>query len=230
MNIREIRGNRKPLAGKMSKIGAEIIRLGSYKAKHMTTGNWDFKFPKRDGTVSVVSSAQSNRIGNLKPNQFNPLIYKSNKPLGPPLVLDKKMKKKRVKTNSVNPANTTAILAARTFQSPDLDQDNLNVSFDNRDVGRRSVFDTMMNSTTARGVFECQRSPERDSLLAAVKERRRNRILTKTTRDMTEQKRSYIGRLDPIDFKRLENPVVFPNEKNEFMNPEPSKLMKKLLI
>lgn len=56
----------------------------------------------------------------------------------------------------------------------------------------------------------------------------------KTTRDMShlshEPKRSFIGRLDPIDFKRLNNPVQFPNEKNEFMNPEPSKLMKNLLI
>jgi len=52
----------------------------------------------------------------------------------------------------------------------------------------------------------------------------------KTTRDMSEPKRSYFGKLDPIDHKKCENPVVFPNEKNEFMNPEPSKLMKKLLI
>lgn len=232
MNIHEVKGNGKPLAGKMSKIGAEIIRIGSYKAKHMTTGNWDFKFPKRNGTVSEVSSAQSNRIGNLKPTLFNPLIYQPKKPLGPPLALDRKMRKKKIKTNSNN-VNTSALLAARTFQnSPELD--NINVNYD---TGRKSVFDIdnfNQNSPGARatrGVFECQRSPERDELLATVKERRRNRILMKTTRDMShEPKRSYVGRLDPIDFNRLENPSIFPNEKNEFMNPEPSRLMKKLLI
>ena len=47
---------------------------------------------------------------------------------------------------------------------------------------------------------------------------------------MSEPKRSYFGKLDPIDHKKYEKPSVFPNEINEFMNPEPSRLMKKLLM
>lgn len=29
--------------GKLSKIGDEILKIGSYKAKHLVTGNWQFK-------------------------------------------------------------------------------------------------------------------------------------------------------------------------------------------
>jgi len=46
------------------------------------------------------------------------------------------MRKKKIKTNSNN-VNTSALLAARTFQnSPELD--NINVNYD---TGRKSVFD-----------------------------------------------------------------------------------------
>ena len=67
--------SQQPLAGKMSNIGDQIIRLGSYKAKHLVTGNWDFKFPKPDGTVDTLSSANSRRTGNIKVTQFNPRVY-----------------------------------------------------------------------------------------------------------------------------------------------------------
>ena len=59
----------------MSNIGDGIIRLGSFKAKHLITGNWDFKFPKPDGTVDTLSSAHSRRTGNVKVTQFNPREY-----------------------------------------------------------------------------------------------------------------------------------------------------------
>lgn len=59
----------------MSDIGEEILRLGSYKSKHLVTGNWDFKFAKADGTVSTLSSANSRRTSNIKPTSFNPFSY-----------------------------------------------------------------------------------------------------------------------------------------------------------
>ena len=69
----------RPLAGKISHIGDEIIRLGSYKAKHLVTGNWDFKFPKPDGTIDTLSSAHSRRTSNIKVTQFNAREYQPSR-------------------------------------------------------------------------------------------------------------------------------------------------------
>lgn len=79
IKINEVAMSKDPLAGKMTNIGHEIIRLGSYKAKHLVTGNWDFKYPKGDGKLSTVSSANSRRTGNIKVTSYNPHDYKPSK-------------------------------------------------------------------------------------------------------------------------------------------------------
>ena len=84
----------------MSNIGEEIIRLGSFKAKHLVTGNWDFKFPKPDGTVSTVSSANSHRTANIKPTDYNPFDYVPKEPTLP--VREKSNRKRKSKLNKYN--------------------------------------------------------------------------------------------------------------------------------
>ena len=40
--------------GKLSKIGDEILKIGSYKAKHLVTGNWQFKQYNADGSIRAL--------------------------------------------------------------------------------------------------------------------------------------------------------------------------------
>lgn len=46
INILNYKKEDKPLAGKLTQIGQQILMIGSQKAKFICTGNWDFKFPK----------------------------------------------------------------------------------------------------------------------------------------------------------------------------------------
>ena len=75
----------------MSEIGEEILRLGSFKAKYLVTGNWDYKFAKADGTVSTLSSANSRRTANMKPTSFDPFSYQPKK-LPNPIIDPRKRK------------------------------------------------------------------------------------------------------------------------------------------
>ena len=43
INLKEIDTTKYKWSGKVSKIGDEILKIGSYKAKHLVTGNWQFK-------------------------------------------------------------------------------------------------------------------------------------------------------------------------------------------
>ena len=49
--LKEINVSGLPLAGKFSNIGEEILKVGSYEAKWMSTGNWQFKNYKADGSI-----------------------------------------------------------------------------------------------------------------------------------------------------------------------------------
>lgn len=100
LNLKDVRVGARPLAGKMSDIGEEIIRLGSYKAKHLVTGNWDFKYKKPDGTVSTLSSANSRRTAHIKPTSFNPFEYQPKKLLHPVPENNKKRKFRHKANNS----------------------------------------------------------------------------------------------------------------------------------
>ena len=61
--------------GKLSKIGDEILKIGSYKAKHLVTGNWQFKQYHADGTIRALSR-NSKRPGMDKITEYNPFDYK----------------------------------------------------------------------------------------------------------------------------------------------------------
>ena len=55
INLKEIDTTKYKWSGKVSKIGDEILKIGSYKAKHLVTGNWQFKQYNPDGTVRPLS-------------------------------------------------------------------------------------------------------------------------------------------------------------------------------
>lgn len=75
INLKQIKTNTKtqPLAGRLTEIGEQILLIGSQKAKFICTGNWDFKFPKREGELS--SAASSFRPGFEKITTFDAQNY-----------------------------------------------------------------------------------------------------------------------------------------------------------
>ena len=57
LDMRKIEKNTKPLAGRLTEIGHQILKLGSQKAKFVCTGHWDEMF-KKDKTKSNNSTAR----------------------------------------------------------------------------------------------------------------------------------------------------------------------------
>ena len=40
LNVQSMERNHKPLAGRLTEIGQQILKIGSQKAKHICTGHW----------------------------------------------------------------------------------------------------------------------------------------------------------------------------------------------
>lgn len=57
IDLKKINTHGQPLAGRLTEIGEQILLIGSQKAKFICTGNWDFKFPKREGQLSSAASS-----------------------------------------------------------------------------------------------------------------------------------------------------------------------------
>lgn len=71
------------------------------------TGNWDFKFPKPDGTVSTLSSANSRRTSNIKPTNFNAFDYQPKNVVNPMMEVKKKKNKLIKNYNEIRNRNAS---------------------------------------------------------------------------------------------------------------------------
>lgn len=72
IKLSDVKDGNRALAGRMTEIGEQILKLGSSKAKNICTGNWDNLFVegKRNGTST------SFRPGNIKITEFDAQNYK----------------------------------------------------------------------------------------------------------------------------------------------------------
>lgn len=106
INFSEVNTSKLPLAGKLTEIGQQILKIGSQKAKFICTGNWEFKFARKDG---VLPSSQSTRPNMKKITDFDASTFiekpkkviQSSKDMSKSSVVDRLQK--AMKTGRITP-------------------------------------------------------------------------------------------------------------------------------
>lgn len=172
--------------GKLSKIGDEILRIGSYQAKHLVTGNWQFKQYNADGSIRELSK-HSKRPGMDKITEYNPFDHKENP----------KSSKASSAMRGDSMMERLNEAMKQGYLTPLRDFNQSRSTLNNKLLNTKTCMETPRDS--ARSKYEVSRSPERDTLLRMMKEKREQRNATRSTNKKVHRDLRLLPQLNTLD-------------------------------